>query len=78
MASAAPVKVVSTVGAGDSLLAGYLAGLVTGQPPAERARLATVFAWAALEDIARRLPSPKEILERLPRIQVQPLVTLSR
>jgi 1-phosphofructokinase len=76
-ASAAPVKVVSTVGAGDSLLAGYLAGLVTGQPAAERARLATVFAWSALEDISRRLPSRKEILERLPRIQVQTLSTLS-
>jgi 1-phosphofructokinase len=73
MASAAPVKVVSTVGAGDSLLAGYLAGLVTRQPAAECARLATVFAWCALEDISRRLPSRKEILERLPRIQVQPL-----
>lgn len=73
MASAAPVKVVSTVGAGDSLLAGYLAGLVTRQPAAESARLATVFAWSALEDISRRLPSRKEILERLPRIQVQPL-----
>jgi 1-phosphofructokinase len=78
MASAAPVKVVSTVGAGDSLLAGYLAGLATGLAPAECARLATVFAWAALEDIARRLPPRKEILERLPRIQVQPLSTLSR
>lgn len=73
MASAAPVKVVSTVGAGDSLLAGYLAGLVTGLPATERARLATVFAWAALEDITRRLPPRAEILGRLPRIQVQPL-----
>lgn len=71
--SAPPVKVVSTVGAGDSLLAGYLAGLVTGQGPVERARLATVFAWAALEDISRRLPSREEILKRLPRIEVQSL-----
>ena len=73
MASSAPVKIVSTVGAGDSLLAGYLAGLVTGQSPTERARLATVFAWSALEDVTRRLPSRSEIQDRLPRIQVQPL-----
>ncbi|NQX02829.1 1-phosphofructokinase, partial [bacterium] len=33
MAAAPPVKVVSTVGAGDSLLAGYLAGLTTGLKP---------------------------------------------
>ncbi len=73
MASAPPVKVMSTVGAGDSLLAGYLAGLVTGQAPGECARLATVFAWAALEDVARKLPDADEIRRRLPAIHIQPL-----
>ncbi len=73
MASAPPVKVVSTVGAGDSVLAGYLAGLTTGRPPAERAKLATVFAWCALEDVRRQLPAAAEITRRLPKIKVQPL-----
>lgn len=73
MASAPPVKVISTVGAGDSLLAGYLAALVTGQAAPDRARLATVFAWCALEDIGRALPSRAIISERLQAIRVQPL-----
>ena len=55
MASAPPVKVMSTVGAGDSLLAGFLAGLAGKQAPSECARLASVFAWAALEDVTRQL-----------------------
>lgn len=73
MASAPPVKVMSTVGAGDSLLAGCLAGLVSRQPPSECARLASVFAWAALEDVARKLPDPDVIRKRLAAINVQPL-----
>lgn len=73
MASAPPVKVMSTVGAGDSLLAGFLAGLTTGQAPSECARLASVFAWAALEDVARKLPDSDEIQKRLPAIHIQPL-----
>ena len=73
MASAPPVKVMSTVGAGDSLLAGYLAGLATDQSPSECARLGSVFAWAALEDVSRRLPDAGEIRRRLPSIKIQPL-----
>lgn len=73
LASAPPVKVVSTVGAGDSLLAGCLAGLVTGRPPEEVAKLATAFAWCALEDVRRKLPAAAEIQERLSRITVRPL-----
>lgn len=73
MAAAPPVKVVSTVGAGDSLVAGYLAGLVTGCSPGDRARLATVFAWSSLEDVTRTLPPAAEIQKRLHKIKVQPL-----
>lgn len=77
MAAAPPVKVVSTVGAGDSILAGYLAGLVTARSATDRARLATVFAWCALEDVRRQLPSHAEVQKRLPRIKVQPLSKLN-
>lgn len=73
MASAPPVKVVSTVGAGDSVLAGYLAGLITSRTATDRAKLATVFAWCALEDVRRQLPTAAEIQKRLPKIKVQPL-----
>lgn len=73
MASAPPVQVTSTVGAGDSLLAGYLAGLVSRRPPDECARLASVFAWAALENVTRQLPEAVEIRNRLPAIAIQSL-----
>lgn len=69
-----PVSVVSTVGAGDSLLAGYLAGLVTGCPPEDCAKLATVFAWSALEDVARHAPSRELAAERMRRIGVRSLL----
>lgn len=77
IASAPPVKVISTVGAGDSMLAGYLAGLTTGHNATDCARLATVFAWCALENAHRDLPSPAEISKRLPLIEFRPLSEIS-
>jgi len=71
MAQAPPVNVVSTVGAGDSLLAGYLAGCITGLPAAGRAELASVFAWCALEDIRRRLVPRAEIEARMRQIVIR-------
>lgn len=65
------VEVVSSVGAGDSLLAGYLAGLMSGRSPVDRARLATVFAWSALEKVSRSLPSMDEIRSRMERVKVE-------
>jgi 1-phosphofructokinase len=73
LADPPPVAVVSTVGAGDSLLAGYLAGLVTGRGAEERARLATVFAWCALEHVSRSAPTAGMAQERMSRIGVHPL-----
>jgi 1-phosphofructokinase len=72
IADSPSVAVVSTVGAGDSLLAGYLAGLATGRPPEECAKLATVFAWSALENVSRQAPTPELAEERMRRIQVRP------
>jgi 1-phosphofructokinase len=74
IAEAPPVSVVSTVGAGDSLLAGYLAGIVTGRPPVDCAKLATVFAWSALEDVARHPPSRELAAKRMERIGVRSLL----
>lgn len=74
-ASAPPVQVVSTVGAGDSMLAGYLAGLVTGLGANDRAKLATAFAWSALENVRRQLAPATVIQERLQVIHVETLET---
>ena len=73
LAKAPPVKVVSTVGAGDSLLAGYLAGLLTGRTAEDCAKLATVFAWSALEDVSRQAPAPAMAEERMREIQIRPV-----
>lgn len=73
LAAPAPVEVLSTVGAGDSLLAGYLAGLLTGMGPADRARLATTFAGCALADVSRRLPDPAALAERRERVRIESL-----
>jgi 1-phosphofructokinase len=73
MAGAPPVAVTSTVGAGDALLAGYLAALVAGRPVADRAREASVFAWCALESLDRTLVDEAEREARAAKIPVQPL-----
>jgi len=73
MAEAPPAEVISTVGAGDSLLAGYLAGLATGMNAMERAKLACVFAWCVLEKVERGLPGRDVLLERMGRIILHPV-----
>ncbi|MCF7687062.1 MAG: 1-phosphofructokinase [Cephaloticoccus sp.] len=72
-ASAPPVKVVSTVGAGDALLAGFLQGRLRGDSPVDCARLATVYAWSRLESLDSGLPVPALLNERLDRVMVEPL-----
>ncbi len=73
MASAPPVKVISTVGAGDSLLAGYLQGRLLGETAPDCARRATVYAWSRLESLVSALPEPEILLKRLARVTVQPI-----
>jgi fructose-1-phosphate kinase PfkB-like protein len=60
-ASAHIERPVSTVGAGDSLLAGYLHSVCRGEP-AERA-LATGVAWgaAAVSLPGSRMPAPDDV-----------------
>jgi 1-phosphofructokinase len=70
MAKAPPISIASTVGAGDALLAGYLAGLSTGLDATARAQLATTFAVCSLASLDRRLPSKSEVLRRMAEIEV--------
>jgi 1-phosphofructokinase len=75
IASAPAVQVVSTVGAGDSLLAGYLQGLLLGESAPDCARRASVYAWSCLESLTRTLPDPETLSQRLSSIRVQPIDT---
>ena len=77
MAGAPPVNVVSTVGAGDSMLAGFLQGTVRGDSPSDCARLATVYAWSRLESLVSALPEPDVLAARLARVSVQPLAAFN-
>lgn len=65
LAQSPKLKVVSTVGAGDSLLAGYLHGLLNDESPDDCARRATVYAWSRLESLVPKLPQGDERLRRV-------------
>lgn len=73
MAKAPKTRVASTVGAGDALLAGYLAGLVRGLPATSRAQLATTFATCSLASVSRRLPPPPDMLTLMTKIETKPI-----
>ncbi|WP_066583563.1 1-phosphofructokinase family hexose kinase [Corynebacterium provencense] len=60
------VDAVSTVGAGDSTLAGYLLGTVRGLEPSERLALAVAHGSAAVTLPGTTLPSPTDLPTFLP------------
>ncbi len=59
-ATAPPTTVVSTVGAGDSSLFGYLLGDLRGATPDERLRLAVAYGSAAAGLPGTTIPSPSQ------------------
>lgn len=64
-----PTTVVSTVGAGDSSLFGYLLGDLRGAAPAERLRLAVAYGSAAAGLPGTRIPAPEHITPELVEIR---------
>jgi 1-phosphofructokinase len=60
-AAAPQISVVSTVGAGDSSLFGYLLGELRGSEPAERLRLAVAYGCAAAQLAGTGIPGPDQI-----------------
>ncbi|ACL25757.1 1-phosphofructokinase [Chloroflexus aggregans] len=73
-----PVTVKSTVGAGDAMVAGTIAGLVEGLTLAEIARRATAFSLAALGSIGAHLPPRAELMALAAKVvvtEVDPVVT---
>jgi len=67
------ITVRSTVGAGDAMVAGLLAGTHAGLAAVERARLATAFAVAVLTCPRGELPTPALIGGIAARVTVGPL-----
>jgi 1-phosphofructokinase len=60
-----PTTVVSTVGAGDSSLFGYLLGDVTGQDPEHRLALAVAYGSAAAGLPGTTIPHPRQVRTEL-------------
>ncbi len=61
MPGAPRIQVVSTVGAGDSSLAGYLLAEVEGAPPEERLRRAVRYGAAAASLPGTQAPTPQNL-----------------
>ena len=55
------ITVRSTVGAGDSSLAGYLLADLAGAPPAERLRTAVAYGSAAASMPGSAVPTPAQV-----------------
>ena len=68
------ISVKSTVGAGDAMVAGIVAGALRGLDLAGRARLATAFSLGALSEIGPRLPPPATIEAFAERVNVRQIV----
>ncbi|MBD2113688.1 MULTISPECIES: 1-phosphofructokinase [Cyanophyceae] len=65
------VEIKSTVGAGDAMVAGTVAGLLGGEPLRDCATLATAFSMGALGQIGPRLPPMKNIQAMRKLVTVQ-------
>ena len=65
------VAVLSTVGAGDAMVAGFIAGSLRGLPLDECARLATASAVGALTQLGPRLPAADIIESYMAQVTVR-------
>lgn len=70
LATHPPIVCASTVGAGDSMVAGLVAGLAEGRPIENIARLATAFAVGKLGRPGANLPPGNEIEARAANVRI--------
>jgi 1-phosphofructokinase len=68
-----PTEVKSTVGAGDAMVAGTLAGLVQGSDWADCARLGTAFSLGTLGLLGPHLPEAETVRGLCDRITLRPI-----
>lgn len=65
------IEVVSTVGAGDAMVSGFVTGKLRGLTLADCARLATSFSMGALSQVGPRLPPPETVESYMSQVDVQ-------
>ena len=70
-ASLPPVRAASTVGAGDAMVAGVLAGWHAGAGMEETVRLSVAFAACKLQRLGPHLPAQEQVRERAAAVQMQ-------
>lgn len=71
-----PVKVKSTVGAGDAMVAGIIAGQVQGLNLVSCARLATAYSLGAITRVSRNLPAPEALQEYSRQVAIRMSATI--
>ncbi len=72
------VHVKSTVGAGDAMVAGLIAGQVQGLSLPDCARLATAFALGRITQVGSQLPPPETLTSYFDHIAIQAITTVPR
>jgi 1-phosphofructokinase len=65
------IEVVSTVGAGDAMVSGFITSKLRGLTLADCARLATAFSIGALSQVGPRLPLPETVESYMSKVDVQ-------
>jgi len=70
-ASLPPVRAASTVGAGDAMVAGVLAGWHAGATTEDTVRLSVAFAACKLQRIGPHLPPPVQVREQAAAVRMQ-------
>jgi len=71
IATPPPVQVKSTVGAGDAMVAGLIAGQVQGLSLSDCARLATAFSLGAITYAGHNLPAPEVLQAYVQQVSVR-------
>lgn len=66
------IQVKSTVGAGDAMVAGLVAGISKKLALQDCARLATAFSLSAVTRLGRDLPKPEEIEDFKKQVEIEP------
>jgi 1-phosphofructokinase len=72
------VNVKSTVGAGDAMVAGIIAGQVQGLGLSGCARLATAFSLGAITHAGHNLPAPETLQTYVQQVSIQTLTGVPR
>ncbi len=62
--AASDIKIVNSLGAGDTSYAGFMAGMITGRGPIESAELAMVLAAEKLKTDGPTIPNPRSALTK--------------